>query len=235
MRVVAGDAANAAVFCVITLGIGEAIGLKTNIANAAWSICGYVGPGAVAAPARFALFLGTPARKFRHCLWFGGAFEGLAVGHAAAMAVITTHSGLHVCEIHAPGTNRIGGVTGKASCLVFQAHFPAGCLDQSLRRGRRRAHRQIERSRFLVKAQTALKPLALVLVDISLSSGTMPEGIYERNTQTLHAIAHRVNGFLAAPLNTVEEIAQPEFQLGDPVEKFVFAGVINLSRPCISG
>ena len=129
MNVMAAGAADAAVFGVVTLGVGEAVGLKADIVNASRTVGGNVRPGTMAAPASIALLFGGPFGELGHRGGFEvAALDGFEMCAGGGVAIAATDSRLDRVESYNAFFDGVGGVAGEAGGDVFGRHLPTGRL-----------------------------------------------------------------------------------------------------------
>ena len=129
VNVMTAGAADAAVFGVVTLGVGETVGLKADIINAARTVGGNVGPGTMAASASIALLFGGPLGELGHRGGFQvAALDRFEMCAGICVATLATYSWLDRIEIDETSFDGIGGVAGEAGGDVFGRHLPTGRL-----------------------------------------------------------------------------------------------------------
>jgi hypothetical protein len=167
MRIVTGDAANAAIERVVTLAVGQAVRRETHVADSSRTLGGYVCPSSVTLPAGFRHLLCVEIAEVRHARYVRVTFSDRGHMRLTARVAVATLNAWSELVAHLSCA-----MATEALHDIAPSHFAARSFDYIARRRIIHTQRQIKPVHLLEKANPALVAGAIPLVDIRLACST---------------------------------------------------------------
>src|SRR5215470_972357 len=120
-------------------------------------------------------------------------FDGRDVLPAWSMTRLTTHAMRKLFKLDLrTAEHSCRRVTTKTARYLVRRQQTPNCISQRLRHSARRADREVERLRLIIKTHEALVELSVALEHISLAHLTLSEGVDEGKSERVFPIRHRV-------------------------------------------
>ena len=181
VRVVTSGAADTLVSGVVALAAGETVWLKTNVLNATGPVCGDVTPGAMTLATEIGNLLSSELCELLQWL-----VRWTDMRLSRAVAAFTLNAGNH-------GGGCVGCMTAEALRSFFGRCEPACGFGQVRWFDRLIAYCDVEALKGAVVADQTFIPAAIFSVEIGLPGGTLAEGPFQRDAESLLAIGDCVD------------------------------------------